>query len=139
VQDVRSYEKTQGRAALETRLNARVFKIGEVFHIAQTRSVNGSRLEHDRDAIIRRPSRTCTFQGDAEPSKAKGHNVHAPRSVPMGAVALCPACGGETSIRLIQPMNAEGVERRTFECKQCHERQAFIVARVNEIAHVMRH
>jgi hypothetical protein len=114
-------------------------KVGEVFHIAQTRSVNASTLEHDRDAIIRRPSRTCTFQGDAEPSKAKGHNVHAPRSAPMGAVALCPACGGETSIRLIEPMDVQGVECRTFECKQCHERQSFIVARVNEITHVMRH
>jgi hypothetical protein len=65
--------------------------------------------------------------------------VHAPQSVPMGVLGLCPACGGETSIRLIEPMNAQGVERRTFECKQCHERQAFIVARVNEITQVMRH
>jgi hypothetical protein len=73
------------------------------------------------------------------PSQAKGYNVHAPQSAPTGAVALCPACGGETSIRLIEPMNAQGVERRTFECRQCHERQAFIVARVSEITHVMRH
>jgi hypothetical protein len=65
--------------------------------------------------------------------------VHAPQSAPTGVVALCPACGGETSIRLIEPLNAQGVERRTFECKQCHERQAFIVARVSEITHVMRH
>jgi hypothetical protein len=106
-----------------------------VFHIAQTRSVNASRLEHDRDAI-RRPNRTCTFQGDADPSKARGYNVHAPRSAPLGAVAQCPACGGETSIKLIQPMSAQRVERRTFECKQCHERQVFIVARVNEITHI---
>jgi hypothetical protein len=59
--------------------------------------------------------------------------VHAPRSAPMGVLGLCPACGGETSIRLIDPMNAQGIERRTFECKTCHKRQAFIVACVNEI------
>ena len=99
----------------------------------------GPRLEPDRDAISRRPSRTCTFQGDAERSTAKGCNVHALRSVPMGVLGQCPACGGETSIRLIEPMTAQGVERRTFECKQCHERQAFIVARVSEVPHVMRH
>jgi hypothetical protein len=63
--------------------------------------------------------------------------VHAPQSAPMGALGLCPACGGEASIGLIEPMRAQGVERRTFECKQCHERQAFIVARVNETIHVM--
>jgi hypothetical protein len=55
----------------------------------------------------------------------------------MSVLGLCPACGGETSIRLIQPMNAPGVERRMFECKQCRERQAFIVARAGEITHVM--
>ena len=65
--------------------------------------------------------------------------MHAPQSAPMGVLGLCPACGGETSIRLVAPTNVQGVERRTFECKQCHERQAFIVARVNEITHVMRH
>jgi hypothetical protein len=36
-------------------------------------------------------------------------------------------------------MDVQGVERRTFECKQCHDRQAFIVARASEITHVMRH
>ena len=64
--------------------------------------------------------------------------MHAPQSAPMGVLGLCPACGGETSIRLVEPMNARGVERRTFECKQCHERQAFIVARVGETTHVVR-
>jgi hypothetical protein len=117
----------------------RRLQIGEVVDIAQTRSFNGRRLEHDRDAIARRPSRTCTFQGDAERSNAKGHNVHAPKSAPTGVLGLCPACGGKTSIRLIEPVNAQGVERRTFECQACHERQAFIVARVNEPTHVMRH
>jgi hypothetical protein len=99
---------------------------------------NGPRLEHDRDVIIRRPSRTCTFQGDAA-FQAKGYNVHASESAPTGARGLCPACGGETSIRLIAPTNAHGVERRTFECKQCHARQAFIVARENGTTHLMRH
>jgi hypothetical protein len=132
-------KKNSGSSGISSPAQRPSLKVGKVFHIAQTRSVNASTLEHDRDAIIRRPSRTCTFQGDAEPSKAKGHNVHAPRSAPMGAVALCPACGGETSIRLIEPMDVQGVECRTFECKQCHERQSFIVARVNEITHVMRH
>jgi hypothetical protein len=65
--------------------------------------------------------------------------VHAPQSAPMGVLGLCPACGGETSIRLIEPMDTRGIERRTFECTRCHERQAFIVARVSEITHVMRH
>jgi len=65
--------------------------------------------------------------------------VHAPQSAPMGVQGLCPACGGETSIRLIKPMDVQGVERRTFECKQCHERQAFIVARVSEVTYMMRH
>ena len=64
--------------------------------------------------------------------------MHAPQSAPMGVLGLCPACGGETSIRLVEPMNARGVERRTFECKQCHERQAFIVARVGETTDVVR-
>ena len=62
-----------------------------------------------------------------------------PGSAPVGVLALCPACGGETSIRLIEPVSSQGVELRTFECKQCHDRQAFIVARVSEITHVMRH
>jgi hypothetical protein len=65
--------------------------------------------------------------------------MHAPQSAPMGALGLCPACGGETSIRLIEPLDAGDVERRTFECKACRERQVFIVSRVNEITHVMRH
>jgi hypothetical protein len=65
--------------------------------------------------------------------------VHAPQSAPMGVLGLCPACGGETSIRLIEPMDVQGVERRTFECKQCHERQAFIVARVSGVTYMMRH
>jgi hypothetical protein len=122
-----------------SKIAATRWKIGKVVNIAQTRLVNGAQAhEHDRDAIIRRPIRTCTFQGDAERSKAKGCNVHAPQSAPMGALGLCPACGGETSIRLIEPMSARDLERRTFECKQCHERQAFIVARVNETIHVMR-
>jgi hypothetical protein len=51
----------------------------------------------------------------------------------MGVLGLCPACGGETSIRLIEPMNAQGVELRTFECKACREGQAFIVARASEL------
>jgi hypothetical protein len=72
-------------------------------------------------------------------SEAKGYNVHAPQSVPLGVLGLCPACGGETSIRLIEPMNTQGLERRTFECKACHERQAFVVAHVNESTHAMRH
>jgi hypothetical protein len=41
VQDVRSYEKAQGRAALEAPAQRPGLKVGEVFHIAQTRSVNG--------------------------------------------------------------------------------------------------
>jgi hypothetical protein len=57
----------------------------------------------------------------------------------MGALGLCPAFGGETSIRLIEPMDARDVERRTFECKACRERHVFIVSRVNEITHVMGH
>jgi hypothetical protein len=65
--------------------------------------------------------------------------MHAPQSAPMGVLGLCPACGGETSIRLIEPMDVQGVERRTFECKECHERQAFIVTRASKITHVMRH
>jgi hypothetical protein len=64
--------------------------------------------------------------------------VHAPQSAPMGVLGLCPVCGGETSIRLVEPMNVRGVERRTFECNQCHERQAFIVARLGETTHVVR-
>jgi hypothetical protein len=65
--------------------------------------------------------------------------VHAPNSTPKGVLGRCPTCGGETAIRLIEPMNARGIERRTFECRACHERQAFIVARVSEVTHVMRH
>jgi hypothetical protein len=65
--------------------------------------------------------------------------MHAPQSAPMGVLGLCPACGGETSIRLIEPMDSRDVERRTFECKACRERQVFIVSRVNEITHVMGH
>jgi hypothetical protein len=62
-----------------------------------------------------------------------------PQSAPMGVLGLCPACGGETLIKLTEPIDTRGVERRTFECTRCHERQAFIVARVREITHVMRH
>jgi hypothetical protein len=65
--------------------------------------------------------------------------MHAPQSAPMGVLGLCPACGGETSIRLIEPMDARDVERRTFECITCRERQVFIVSRVNEITHTIRH
>jgi hypothetical protein len=36
-------------------------------------------------------------------------------------------------------MSDHGVERRTFECKQCNERQAFIVARASQTTDVMRH
>ena len=64
--------------------------------------------------------------------------MHAPQSAPIGVLGLCPACGGETSIRLIVPTNAPRVERRTFECKACHERQAFVVARVSETTHMTR-
>ena len=65
--------------------------------------------------------------------------MHAPQSAPIGVLGQCLACGGETSIRLIEPLNAQGIELRTFECKQCHEQQAFIVARVSEMTHVMQH
>jgi hypothetical protein len=65
--------------------------------------------------------------------------MHAPQSAPMDARGLCPACGGETSIRLIEPVDARDVERRTFECKACGERQVFIVSRVNNITHAMGH
>jgi hypothetical protein len=90
-------------------------------------------------SIVRRPSRTCTFQGDAGRSAAKGYNVHSRQSAPTGILGRCPACGGETSIRLVEPMNTRGIERRTFECRACPERQAFIVARVSEMTTVMRH
>jgi hypothetical protein len=62
-----------------------------------------------------------------------------PDRPPMGVLGLCPACGVETSIRLVEPADALGFERRTFECRACHERQAFIVARVSETTGVMRH
>jgi len=65
--------------------------------------------------------------------------MHAPQSAPMGARGLCPACDRETSIGLIEPMDARDLERRTFECKACHERQVFIVSRANKITHMMGH
>jgi hypothetical protein len=57
---------THPKVALEVRLTDRILSWGsgqyyEVVNIIQTRLVNGPRLKHDRDAIVRRPSRTCTF------------------------------------------------------------------------------
>ena len=113
--------------------------VGEVVNIVQTRLVQRaqararSRCHHKTsEPHLYFPRRRRAFQ-------AKGYNVHASESAPTGARGLCPACGGETSIRLIAPTNAHGVERRTFECKQCHARQAFIVARENGTTHLIRH
>jgi hypothetical protein len=65
--------------------------------------------------------------------------MHAPQSAPMGVLGICRACGAETSIRLIEPMDARDLERRTFERKACRERHVFIISRVNEITRVMGH
>jgi hypothetical protein len=114
--------------------------------MAQTRLVNGPTLEHNQDAIIRRLSRLVLSKERRSVPLAKGYNVYAPQSAPMGVLGLCPGCGGETAIRLVaptnalrlvEPMNARS-ERRTFECKACHERQAFIVVRVGETIRVTR-
>ena len=139
VQDVRSYEKTQDRAALEARLNGRVLKLGKCSILHRLDRSTGPRLEHDRDAAQDVRAALVLSKETQSPPKRKNTTCMPPQSAPLGVAALCPACDDETSIRLIEPMNAQGVERRTFECKQCHERQAFIVARVSEITHVMRH